>query len=142
MSSSDLEVITLFKQKGLKATPQRLAIFKYLINNHTHPSAEDVFLEIKKDLPTISQGTVYKTLATLVEIGVIRELKMANGQSRYDSNIKVHINIICPNCNKISDFQSEEVLEFWNSITGKISGTITGQRFDIYRLCENCNTKS
>ncbi|MHA2251625.1 MAG: Fur family transcriptional regulator [Candidatus Kariarchaeaceae archaeon] len=139
MDQSDKELVSLLHQKGLKVTPQRLAIFRYLANNESHPSADIIFADIKKELPTVSQGTVYKTLSMLTDIGVVSELKLGNGHSRYDSNTTVHINIICPNCNKITDYQPKEIISFWENITEDIGGEITGQRFDIYKKCNKCN---
>lgn len=136
---SDAELISLLQQRGLKATPQRLTIYRYLANNDTHPSADMIYDFVKKELPTISPGTVYKTLSTLTKIGVIRELNI-DGHSHYDSNTEVHINLICPECHHITDYQSDEVLSFWETISSDIGGEITGQRFDVYRMCDNCRT--
>jgi Fur family peroxide stress response transcriptional regulator len=139
MHQSDEALISLLHQRGLKATPQRLAIFRYLAHNETHPSADTIYADIKKDLPTISQGTVYNTLAILADIGVIRELKIGNGHSRYDSNTDVHINVICPNCNRITDYQSKEIFSLWETISKDIGGEITGQRLDVYKKCKDCS---
>lgn len=140
MQQTDEELISVIQNKGLKVTPQRLAIFRYLSNNDSHPSAEMIFEDIKKELPTISQGTVYKTLSTLNEMGVIRELKIGNGHSRYDSNTDVHINLICPTCFSITDYEPKEISSFWESIKNDIGGEIIGQRFDIYKKCSDCRT--
>ncbi len=138
MHQSDEELISLLHQNGLKVTPQRLAIFRYLANNDNHPTAEIIFDDIQKELPTISQGTVYKTLSVLTDIGVIRELKISNGHSHYDSNTDVHINVICPICSNIADYQSKDILNFWDQLRKEIGGEITGQRFDIYKKCDDC----
>ena len=139
MHQTDEELITLLHKKGLKVTPQRLAIFRYLVDNESHPSADTIFADIQKELPTISQGTVYKTLSMLTDVGVIRELKIGNSHSRYDSNTDVHINLICPLCHNITDFHSEEINSFWANITDDIGGEITGHRLDVYRPCDNCS---
>lgn len=138
MKKSDEDLISLLHTKGLKVTPQRLAIFRYVANNENHPSADMIFADIKEELPTISQGTVYKTLSVLADLGVISELKIKNGHSHYDSNSTVHINIICPVCHDITDYQSKEIINFWENISDNIGGEIIGQRFDIYKKCEDC----
>lgn len=140
MHQSDEKLVSKLHKKGLKVTPQRLAIFRYLANNESHPSADVIFADIKKELPTISQGTVYNTLSTLTEIGVITELNIGNGYSRYDSNTAVHINLICPICNNITDYQTKEFIRYWDNITNDIGGEITGQRLDIYKKCKDCIT--
>ncbi|MDH5401354.1 MAG: transcriptional repressor [Candidatus Heimdallarchaeota archaeon] len=138
MYQSDEELIVLLQEKGFKVTPQRLVIYRYLVNNDSHPSADIIYSDIKKTLPTISQGTVYKTLSMLTELGIIRELKIGNGHSRYDSNTDLHINLICPDCNNITDYQSSEMESFWDNLSRDIGGEIVGQRFDVYKRCGDC----
>ena len=139
MHPTDEKLVSVLRQRGLKVTPQRLAIFRYLAHNESHPSAEKIYSDIKGELPTISQGTVYKTLSMLAELGIIRELKLGNGHSRYDSNTSVHVNLICPVCDDIIDYQSTKITRFWDAIVDDIGGQITGQRFDVYKICDDCN---
>ncbi len=136
---TDQELISLLHSRGLKVTPQRLAIYKYIIDSNVHPSADLIFDDIKSILPTISQGTVYKTLGMLVDIGVIQELTFANSHTRYDNNIKNHINIICNSCGDIIDFESDNLTRLNRLLLEEIGGEITAQRFDVYRDCEKCN---
>lgn len=142
MHQSDEELVSLLHRKGLKVTPQRLAIFRYLASNESHPSANVIFADIKKELPTISQGTVYKTLSMLSEIGVIHELNYRDGPTRYDINTTLHINIICPNCGSIADHQSKIIEKLWSQISNEIGGDIKYQRFEVYQECNECVIKS
>ena len=132
------ELIAIFKKNNLKVTPQRLAVSKLVLANSTHPTAEIVFKEIEKQFPSISPATVYKILALLQEIGLITTLDFHNIHSRFDSNIALHVNIICPVCNKIIDYHSESVEEFYSKLKSEIGGKITGQRFDVYKKCNEC----
>ncbi|MCE7735026.1 MAG: transcriptional repressor [Candidatus Heimdallarchaeota archaeon] len=138
MHKSDEELVSLLHQKGFKVTPQRFAIFRYLSNNESHPSADIIFADIKKDLPTISKGTVYKTLSMLSEIGVIHELNYGTGPTRYDINTALHINIICPNCGSITDHHSNNIETLWSQISNEIGGNIKRQRFEVYQECNEC----
>ncbi|MHA2097326.1 MAG: Fur family transcriptional regulator [Candidatus Kariarchaeaceae archaeon] len=142
MSSSDEELIGFLHSKGFKVTHQRLAIFKYLSNNDSHPTAETIYEAMKKILPTISQGTVYKTLSMLTEIGILHELNYINAPTRYDINTSFHINVICTQCGTIVDHESERVEKLWNQISNELGGNITGQRFDVYQNCGNCSNVS
>lgn len=135
---SDSELITLFKKNGLKATPQRLAICRLVLSSKEHPTADMVFIEVKKNYPSISHATVYKTISLLKNLGLIVELNFHNCHSRFDSNVSLHVNIVCPNCNKIIDHQSKIVDEFYKKLESEIGGKLIGQRFDIYKICKEC----
>ena len=65
-------IILTFKEKKLKLTPQRLAVYQFLKNTNEHPSAENIYKALHEAYPTMSLATVYKTLKTLVEIGLVQ----------------------------------------------------------------------
>ena len=135
---TDSMLISILKENGLKVTPQRIAICKFVLSSKEHPTAETVSKAIKKDYPSISHATVYKTLQLLKKLGLIVELNIHNGHSHFDSNISVHVNVICQKCSKIIDFESEFIKDFYKKLETEINGEITGHRFDIYKLCNDC----
>ena len=132
------EIIQFLKMKNLKATPQRLTICRVVLSSENHPSAEQIYEIVKKEHRTISLATVYKNLAILDEIGLIRELHFNGNSSRYDPRMSIHINIICPKCHTITDYESENLEKNWVKILDDIEGEIEGQRIDIYKKCEKC----
>ena len=138
MKISDDRIIQLLKQNNLKVTPQRLSICRVVLSSTNHPSAEEIYDIVKKEHRTISLATVYKTLNLLNKIGLISELRFNGNFSRYDSKSEVHINIVCPKCMKIEDYESKKLNEIWENILSDIKGDIKGQRIDVYKLCENC----
>ena len=135
---TDEEIIKSLKENNFKITPQRLAICRSVLESDNHPSAEEIYKDIKKIHSTISLATVYKTLGLLVSIGLISELRFDEMHTRYDPKQSLHINIICPECLSISDFESNTLNKTWHSIVVEIEGEILGQRIDVYRLCKNC----
>ena len=72
-------------------------------------------------------------------MGLISELRFDETHTRYDPKTSLHINIICPNCLEIHDFESESLNKKWQTIVEDIKGEVLGQRIDMYRLCENCD---
>ncbi len=70
-------IIDQIKTSGIKATHQRIVIYNYVVNTKSHPSAENVFEAIKTEIPSISLGTVYKTLETFSEVGLIKRVMNA-----------------------------------------------------------------
>jgi Fur family peroxide stress response transcriptional regulator len=130
-------LVEKFKNKRLKITPQRLGIFRILEGNSTHPSAEDVFKEIRENYPTISFTTVYKTLEIMEKMGEILRVTIDEQRKHYDPDTNVHHHIICSKCNKISDIKKEyvkprlprEVLDEF---------TPSGYQISFYGTCKKC----
>jgi Fur family transcriptional regulator, peroxide stress response regulator len=96
-------------EAGLKATHQRIVIYEALQQLHGHPAAEDVFQLLKPANPSISLGTVYKSLDSFVEAGLIKRVLSAAGSRRYDTNCQPHSHIYCCNTNEIIDFTDPEL---------------------------------
>jgi Fur family peroxide stress response transcriptional regulator len=92
------------REAGLRATPQRLAIFRALLGTKAHPSPEGVFAVVKDALPSLSLATVYNTLESLAEAGLIREVGQLSNTRRYDANQSHHHHLVCTACGAITDF--------------------------------------
>jgi len=134
----DKELINLFRDKGFKVTVQRLAICKYVLSRDDHPSAEQIYQALKIDYPTISLGTIYKTLHLMQDLNLIQELGFKDGSVRYDPDMDLHINMICTKCGKISDYKTKKVKELWNNILSDLEIKPKNQRIDIYYECDEC----
>ena len=132
------EVINFFREKGLKVTSQRLAICTFILSRKDHPTAEQIYQELRNEYPTISLGTIYKTLHLLQELGLIQELGFNEGSVRYDPDMELHINMVCSKCGKISDYKAENVEKLWSAIISDLGFKPKGQRIDIYFECNDC----
>jgi len=88
-------------------TPQRLRIFQVLADNMTHPTADSVYADVRRDMPTISLRTVYETLNELVELGEIQQFDLGMGARRFDPNTASHHHLICVNCGKVRDISAD-----------------------------------
>jgi Fur family peroxide stress response transcriptional regulator len=106
-------------QKGLKITPQRLGVFKILIESDEHPSAEALFRRVRKVFPNISLDTVNRTLLMFNEIGVASVAEGSGGPKRYEGNLQSHHHFMCVKCRKISDFSHEPFDETGTPKSGK-----------------------
>ena len=139
---SDASIINIFRKKGYKATPQRIAICRFALRSRDHPTAQRIYEEVKKVHPTVSLATVYKTLLILREHGLIQELDLPESQARFDSNVEPHINLVCLRCGNIQDWDDPAAREMVARITAKAKFTLTGQRLDIYGICKKCYAKA
>lgn len=131
-------LISKLREEGYKVTPQRLAICELALSSKDHPTADQIHHEIMKKYPTISLATVYQTLHLLTDMGLLQELGFSDKSSRYDSNTSPHINVICPKCEDIYDYEAKNVKRLWSQIIGELGFQPIGQRLDIYRYCEKC----
>jgi Fur family transcriptional regulator, peroxide stress response regulator len=124
----------------MKLTPQRLAILDCLDGNTRHPSAADVFRAIAPNFPTMSIATVYNTLETLKEKGVVKELGIDSDKKRFDPNTEPHHHLICLNCKEIIDVFSDFSLDLQEN--EKYGYEIVGKHVDFYGICPKCKEKS
>lgn len=93
----------------MRNTHQRLQLLKLMENDKTHPSARDLYLRLKKKLPSVSFATVYNNLSKMAESGEILCLDTGLREKRYDPCVKTHGHFLCLNCYKIFDFNLKTV---------------------------------
>ena len=135
---SDASIIETLRKKGYKATTQRIAICRFVLQSRDHPSAQRIYDAVKKVHPTVSLATVYKTLQILKEHGLVQELDLPESQARFDSYTEPHINLVCLQCGNIQDFDDNAAREIVERLAAKAEFTRTGQRLDIYGICKTC----
>ena len=88
---------------GLRMTTQREHVYNTLLEQTDHPSADDVYLRAKADMPELSMATVYNTLDALVKCGLIKQVNVERSATRYCSNLKEHCHFFCEECGNIHD---------------------------------------
>lgn len=134
-------IIKALRGKGYKATPQRIAIGQFVLNNHTHPTAQKIYIEVKKVYPTVSLATVYKTVQILKEVGLIQELNLEKDQARFDPNMKPHAHLICLQCKSINDCTDSMISEIVDRMSNEANFSAREWNFDIFGICSNCRRK-
>ena len=129
----------IFKEKKLKLTPQRLAVYQYLKSTTEHPSAETIYNGLQSTYPTMSLATVYKSLTTLVEVNLVQELNLGEGNFRYDGTTYPHPHLQCINCSKVEDLDSL-CLDNLNAEANKVSKyKILSNQIYFYGICPDCD---
>lgn len=98
-------------EKGLRVTPQRIAIYEAILKLNNHPTADDVAAHIKHDHPNIATGTVYKVLESLVENGLIKKVKTERDVMRYDAILETHHHLYDAQSDRITDYYNVEINE-------------------------------
>jgi Fur family peroxide stress response transcriptional regulator len=125
-----------YRDSGLKLTPQRLAILEYLDGNKEHPSAEDVYKAVSRKFPTMSLATVYNTLTTLKQRGLVRELTMDPAKMRFDPQPTPHHHLICTHCRRIIDIHTR--LRINLPEMEQEGFEIIGNHVEFYGRCPKC----
>lgn len=109
MKGGDISVKLI--EKGLKVTPQRIAILEAIIKLNNHPTAENIVEFIRQNHPNISVATVYKVLDAFVENQLIKRVTTEKDVMRYDAIMEKHHHIYCSDSDRIEDFVDEELNE-------------------------------
>ena len=94
---------------GLKATPQRIAILTELRLHNNHPDVDALFARLKTQQPSLSQATVYRTLETFANAGIVRKFAGEDGKMRFDTDVSMHHHIITPDGDDIKDWHDDEL---------------------------------
>jgi Fur family peroxide stress response transcriptional regulator len=132
------ELITSLREQNFRLTPQRVELVRLIAASKGHPSAAQLYQKIRTKFPTMSQATVYKTLALLKEMNQVLEIDLRD-DSHYDGNRPFpHSHLICMQCNKIMDGD----LEFDPASIRKLEETsgyqIVRPQIAFYGLCPDC----
>jgi Fur family peroxide stress response transcriptional regulator len=126
------------RRRQLRITPQRVAIYRTLIQSDQHPTADRMFRTVKKEFPNISFDTVNRTLVTFADIGVVDMVAVFGGPKRFDPDTQGHLHLHCMACSRIVDFEfgGYDLLEIPEAIAR--SCTVTSKRVILKGLCESC----
>lgn len=103
MSKMKNDPITILRECGIQPTPQRIAVVQSVLDNHSHPTADDVLVAAREKCPTVSRATVYNTLNLLVEKGLVGMQTIREGAVVFDPNIQKHHHFIDDDTGKIYD---------------------------------------
>lgn len=104
-------IIESLSAKGLRVTPQRVAILEAISSLDNHPSAENIIEFTKANYPNISIGTVYKVLDSFVENKLLKKVKTESGTMRFDPLLNKHHHLYCESSDRIEDFEDETLDE-------------------------------
>ncbi len=130
------------KEKGLRLTRQRRIVYEELTKVDTHPRAEEVFHLVKKRLPKVSLGTVYRNLKALKEMGLVAEYKYAANFSRFDARMEMHHHFTCLKCGKVIDLLEPKELSLEQVLPKSAGFKLLYSRLEFYGDCPNCGKKS
>lgn len=133
------ELIAKLQEQEYRLTPQRVALLRLLATSDGHPSASQLYAQIKDRFPTTSPATVYKTLNLLKEMGEVLELGFSDDDNRYDGHKPLpHPHLICLRCRKIVDPKIDLIQDLEQEMSRQSGFQILSHRLDFYGLCPDC----
>jgi Fur family peroxide stress response transcriptional regulator len=119
-------------------TKQREAILRVLRNTRSHPTADQIYDEVRKDIPNISKGTVYRNLQVLQEEGEISALNINGTQSRYEVRQESHYHFRCEKCGRVFDLDEPMDKELDEKVSKKTGFVVSHHQTEFRGLCKDC----
>jgi len=141
LESRQIERRAPLKPKNLRTTQQRTIILAEVRASNSHPSADELYSRVKKRLPRISLGTVYRNLEILTQLGEIQELKLSGSLKRYDWNPSKHYHIRCIHCDRVDDAPIAPLNQIEDDLYEATVFEIIGHNLEFTGLCPDCTRK-
>lgn len=132
------EALEELKKENIRITPQRYAVLEYLIENKSHPTADEIYRALEGRFPNMSVATIYNNLRLFTEIGFVQEMSFGDASSRFDFSSKKHYHAVCQACGKIVDFQYPGLEDVELSASRLTGFEIREHRLELYGLCQAC----
>ena len=130
------------KEKTLRTTRQRMVILEELRSRNDHPSADELYARVRRRLPRISLGTVYRNLEVLSQMGEIQKLELSGSLKRYDGVSSRHYHIRCIQCNRVDDAPIAPLNQIEDELYGTTVFEIIGHNLEFTGLCPQCTKKN
>lgn len=119
-------------------TKQKEAILKYLRDTKSHPTADMIYEVMRKEMPRISKGTVYRNLKVLEENGQISELKLKDTIARYEGKKGKHYHFRCDNCGRVFDIDEPVDKDIDERVAKRTGFKVTRHQLEFRGLCKDC----
>mgnify|MGYP002064354856 FL=1 len=123
-------------------TRQRKVILEELLKQNSHPSADEIYQIVRRRMPRISLGTVYRNLEVLASMGKIQKLELSGALKRYDWNTNKHYHIRCLHCDRVDDAPIAPLNRLENDLYGATVFEIIGHNLEFTGLCPECSKKA
>jgi Fur family ferric uptake transcriptional regulator len=128
-------------EQAIRKTKQRRVILEELTRLHTHPTADELYERVRKRLPKISLGTVYRNLELLSRQGLVRKLEVGGSQKRFDGDLEKHHHIRCIRCGRIDDLpEGAGITECDEDMIRSTGYQLVDRRVEFLGLCPACRS--
>jgi Fur family peroxide stress response transcriptional regulator len=136
------QMMATLKARRVRLTPQRLAVLKVLADSEGHPSVDRIYEAVRRDFPTTSIATIYKTVHLLKQMNEVLELAFPDGSNRYDGHKPFpHPHVICLRCKKILDPKLGSLQDMTAEVVDETGFDVLTHRLDFFGICQECQDK-
>ena len=125
-------------QNDIRLTPQRQVILEELAKVKTHPTANEVYDMVRKRLPRIGLGTVYRNLELMADNGMILKLEVGGSQKRFDATTELHYHIRCTSCGRVDDIEFSAMPQLDQLAANSSDYEVLGHHIEFSGICESC----
>lgn len=125
-------------QNDIRLTPQRQVILEELAKVKTHPTAGEVYDMVRKRLPRIGLGTVYRNLELMADSGMILKLEVGGSQKRFDATTDLHYHIRCTSCGRVDDIELTAMPQLDQLASDSSDYQVLGHHIEFSGICETC----
>ena len=129
----------ILKNKGIKPSIQRIKIFECLMRDGNHPTARDIYGMIFKEIPTLSKTTIYNTVKLFTDKGILKPVRIGEGEVRYDMEADFHPHFRCNKCGKVFDLDKNLLKKDNEEIDGHL---VDGKCVCYSGICRDCRSKN
>jgi Fur family ferric uptake transcriptional regulator len=131
----------VYPKQNFRLTPQRKVILEELRKLASHPTADELYEIVRRRLPKISLGTVYRNLDMLSSQGIIQKLYVAESQMRFDGNTQPHSHVHCIECGRVADVSADlDTAALMHNVNTDFE--LMGYSLTFYGLCPECSRTS
>lgn len=138
MEAVERDLRDKLRLSGYTLTSQRRAVVEALESSEGHPSAEEVYMLVKKRNPRVALGTVYQALSVLEEVGVVEPKRWSESPTRYDLNTSPHTDIRCTRCGAVDEVPNVEYGELDGVVRQNTPYQVTNVSLVIEGICPAC----
>ena len=128
-------------EKQLRMTNQRKIILEELCKVTSHPTADEIYSVVRKRLPRISLGTVYRNLETLSDLGLALKLEVGGNQRHYDANVATHYHIRCGRCGQVADLDLPVLTNIEDIAQEMTDFQVERHNLEFVGCCQKCSAK-
>ncbi|MDD3818852.1 MAG: Fur family transcriptional regulator [Actinomycetota bacterium] len=136
MNQKIKDLVEILKEKNIKPSYQRIKILEYLVLKKNHPTVDEIFKDLVKEMPTLSRATVYNTLDLFKRSELARVVTIEDNETRYDAEVSVHGHFKCENCGTIFDFPVDEKALYSDALKDFM---ITEKNVYFKGICPKCH---
>lgn len=133
------EIVGLLRARGGRATPTRRAVIAVLLRGeHRHLDAEEIARQVRAAKPSVAESTIYRTLATLEDLGVVAHVHMGHGPSTYHLAEATHRHLVCDRCGAVIEVPDAEFADLEQRLDDRYGFELTSHHFALAGLCRAC----